>query len=345
MREIVPLSEKIKVCLSRFSFEYSCVNKAESRVLMTCNACGDVGNKKISMVFKQVSSGKTCCRKCNTVGDNLDKIKNKIKNTCLERFGVDNAYKSSEIKEKIKKTCIEKYGAENPSKNKDVYNKIKKTCMEKYGVDSYAKTKEYKERVEKTNLNKFGTKAPAQNQDIKNKIKKTSLEKYGVESYSYLPEFKDKCRKTSIEKYGTEFPMKNENIKNKAVDAVIKKYGCRSTSQVPEIALKQAKSCNNSSILRRWSDGEEIVCVGSYEVKCVEFFNKYKINFIWQIPFKLPNKKVYFCDAYLPETDTYVEIKGMWRKDALEKFQQFQSITESNVEVWDRAVLKKMEIL
>ena len=41
----------------------------------------------------------------------------KIKNTCLKRYGADNPLQSEEIKEKIKKTNLEKYGVEYLSHN------------------------------------------------------------------------------------------------------------------------------------------------------------------------------------------------------------------------------------
>ena len=40
-----------------------------------------------------------------------------MKQTCLERFGVDNVFKSQEIQDKKKSTCLERYGVDNPTKS------------------------------------------------------------------------------------------------------------------------------------------------------------------------------------------------------------------------------------
>jgi hypothetical protein len=59
----------------------------------------------------------------------------KAKQTCLERFGVDNIFKSPVFLEKIRQTCLDKYGVEYPSQLPDILEKKKKTMMDKYGVE------------------------------------------------------------------------------------------------------------------------------------------------------------------------------------------------------------------
>jgi len=90
---------------------------------------------------------------------------------------------------------------------------------------------------------------------------------------------------------------------------------------------------------------EEIICVASYEKKVVEYFNKNKIDFNWQVQtFLMPNGKTYRPDCYLPDNNKWIEIKGYFRKDAREKWEWF---TENypNSELWDEEVLKKMNII
>lgn len=66
--------------------------------------------------------------------------KTKFKQTCLERFGVENPAQAASIKTKMKQTCLEKYGVENPYQSKTIKEKIKQTCLEKYGVEYYLQT-------------------------------------------------------------------------------------------------------------------------------------------------------------------------------------------------------------
>ena len=60
---------------------------------------------------------------------------------CQARQGTLNA------RDKFKETCIKRYGVDNPGKAKTVIEKHKQTCFKKYGVSSYNKTDEFKERI------------------------------------------------------------------------------------------------------------------------------------------------------------------------------------------------------
>jgi len=81
-------------------------------------------------------------------------IKQRIKNTCNEKFGINNVFESQEWQEiarqkkyerygdpyysnseKRKQTCIEKYGVSNPMQNEKIINKFNNTMQERYGVN------------------------------------------------------------------------------------------------------------------------------------------------------------------------------------------------------------------
>jgi hypothetical protein len=117
------------------------------------------------------------------------------------------------------------------------------------------------------------------------------------------------------------------------------------------IASQAAKNSNKAIILKHWKTNEELVCVSSYEVKCVEYFNKNKIDFDWQINFRMPNQKLYRVDAYLHKEDKYIEIKGIFRgrmENAIPisklKWEWFHK-TYPNSELWDFKKLKEIKIL
>jgi predicted nuclease of restriction endonuclease-like RecB superfamily len=56
----------------------------------------------------------------------------KVKETCMKKFGVSNAGQSEEIKSKIRETYEKNYGM-HPLKTDEVKSKREKTCLEKYG--------------------------------------------------------------------------------------------------------------------------------------------------------------------------------------------------------------------
>ena len=123
-----------------------------------------------------------------------DKIKRKIKKTCIEKYGTDNFTKTKEYKvkcgaTKMKRygrtnynnsvknvtTCLERYGVTNPNKLKSVRLKIKKTTLKRYGVDSFTKTEEYREKTLQTNLRKYGVRNINQLESFQQELQKKSV--------------------------------------------------------------------------------------------------------------------------------------------------------------------------
>ena len=138
---------------------------------------------------------------------------NKMKQTCMKIYGVDNPSKSNIIKNKIKnklckngiwynetdefkkkskETCLKKYGVDSYSKLNEYYEKVKKTSIERYGVDSYNKTNESKELIKEENIKKYGTEWYLSTDEFKEKSKQTNLKKRGVTSHTKTNEYKNK---------------------------------------------------------------------------------------------------------------------------------------------------------
>ena len=105
-----------------------------------------------------------------------------------------------------------------------------------------------------------------------------------------------------------------------------------------------AKNSNISGRTAHWKTGEMLKWVAGYERKSLEYLNKNKIDYSWQIPFTLPNGRMYIVDAFLKDSNTYIEIKGYLRKDAREKWDWFHG-EFPNSELWDEKRLKEMKIL
>ena len=74
-------------------------------------------------------------------------VKDKIKQTCLQKYGVDSFAKTDKFKEDYKKQMLEKYGVKNVFCLKETVDKIKQTCLQKYGVDSHSKTISFKNQI------------------------------------------------------------------------------------------------------------------------------------------------------------------------------------------------------
>ena len=137
-----------------------------------CRLCGnDVkfhGHKK--------GFGLYCCPKCaqkdssvrvkhvNTMkqkygDDYIKKIIEKGNDTKLKRYG-DRNYNNPA---KAKETCLERYGVDNVMKFSEFQDKSKETCLQRYGTIYYCQSDDYKEQLSM----------------IQDKTKETCLERYG----------------------------------------------------------------------------------------------------------------------------------------------------------------------
>lgn len=69
-----------------------------------------------------------------------------MKNTCLEKYGVEWALESKDVIEKRRITCLEKYGVENIFQHSEIIEKIRQDMIQKgYSViqEDYTKFQNY----------------------------------------------------------------------------------------------------------------------------------------------------------------------------------------------------------
>lgn len=124
---------------------------------------------------------------------------------------------------KRKQTCAEKYGVENIFQSLDIKAKSKETSMRKYGIECASNTAEAKEKRRQTCVDRYGVEHPSQLPEMKEKARKTSIERYGVEYASQSVEFKERTRQTCLERYGTEYFFQSDVFKDKSVQTCIEK--------------------------------------------------------------------------------------------------------------------------
>ena len=128
----------------------------------------------------------------------------KYKQTCLEKYGVENPFQSEEIKEKSKKTNLEKLGVEYPMQRKDIQQKSIETKASEYGSleDYYSHVST---KMKETKLERYG------NENFVNskKCKETKLERYGDENYTN----QEKIAETNLERYGVPFACMREEAR------------------------------------------------------------------------------------------------------------------------------------
>ncbi len=169
-------------------------------LLFTCPVCGKLVSRKLYRL--QYTNYNLLCKSCS--------YKDKVKGDRLKQQ-----------QEKRKQTCLEKYGVENPGSAKQFIEKRQQTCLKRYGETSFSKTDDFQKKVKKT----WESKTPEEIQEIVDKNKQTCLERYGNENVNLLPEFREKRKQTCLDRYGVDCVLKADLQKKKARFTLLKKYG------------------------------------------------------------------------------------------------------------------------
>lgn len=114
-----------------------------------------------------------------------------------------------EVKEKVKQTNLNRRGVEWTMQDPEVQEKTKQTHLENRGVEYLTQDPEIQEKIKQTNLKNRGVEYPTQDPDVREKAKHTNLERRGVEWAMQDLQVQEKSKQTNVERYGTENPMQN----------------------------------------------------------------------------------------------------------------------------------------
>lgn len=270
----------------------------------------------------------------------------KMKETCLEKYGVEFATKSEVIKKRISETKLnytderkieikEKKANTIKEKYGDTFGElISKGVMKKYGVTNVSQVKEIAEKAKNSNIKNNGGVGFA-SKSVKKKISETCLEKYGDEKYNN-PE---KRKKTNIEKYGDEYSFRNEDVKKKIRKTNLEKYGVEfaiKSEQVREHLSKSVKAAKNKKTTRIHNDIIE-VRENTFIVKCDD-------NCVCGGCFEIP-KHIYFQRSAVG-VDKCVVRNPIKQKGEMEnEFVNYvKSIYDGEISIHNRRVLSGREI-
>lgn len=138
-------------------------------IKVKCNICEKIN--EISYQKYNINIGRYNYYSCKGICS-----RQKYKETCSERYGVDNVFQVDFIKDKIKNTNLERYDVEYTSQNNEIMSRILKTNLDKYN-SHYLTSVECKNAI----FNKFGVDNVFKSNIIRDKIKETNLFRYGVE--------------------------------------------------------------------------------------------------------------------------------------------------------------------
>ncbi|MGI0076360.1 MAG: DUF7487 domain-containing protein [Nitrosopumilaceae archaeon] len=254
-----------------------------------CKTCGNIVTawNEIKNMF-----GEYCSCLCKGKDPQL---KEKIKQTMLGRYGVNNPSKSKEIQKKKKQTNLKKYGTEYPTQNKEIQKKKKQTNLKKYGVECPFQMTEFKEKRKQTCIGKYDAEHPLQNKKIKEKMKQTNLRKYGVEHHAQK-HFSEYC----LEKLNDPEWLKEQHHELK--------------KPLTQIAFELRISYSCLGTYFKYYNIQVKPCKESYKaILWLEFIQKQQNMFVQHAQnlgeYTIPNTRIK-VDGYCKETNTIYEFYG-----------------------------------
>ena len=264
---------------------------------------------------------------CSTKCLNLDpKIRAKIEQTSIERYGVKcnlnieetqmkarKNSQSTEAKSKRAKTNLERYRAENPYASEEIKQKMKQDNLEKYGVEYSWQREDVKEKIKQTSLQRYGTTSPTQSDEVKQRAKK--------------------LKQTKLESFAKEHDCISR-------EEVIKTYGYGWTYVMNNIGV-EFLYCGNTAFVKN-SDIckiEKYSQINHYQSSLFEQEIIDYIKSIYNISFITNTRdilKPYELDIYIPDKNIAIECNGtFWHnenhKDKMYHFEKSKACRDKGI--------------
>lgn len=205
-----------------------------------CKVCG----KRIDYEKGKRDKSLFCSMACRKSEKGNEIWKSKIKST--------NPFSREDIKEKIRKTNLEKYGVDYIGQSKEAREKMKQTMMERYGVEHNSQLKQHKNLCLKSGYDKLCEKL-----NECGLIMMTSLEEYhGIHQQNSKINIYDlKCTKC-----GKEFSYKFNTSKslNYACPHCFPFYRSRGEQEISSFISKYFEVENNNRSILSETDNPEL---------------------------------------------------------------------------------------
>lgn len=154
-------------------------SSSRTKVFVECDYCGKEFLMYMYAYTQSIkNSNKLACNCCKN---------KKTYETIKSRYGVENSMQIPEIREKAKQTLIERYGVDSPSRTKQHQEAMKTydknialqhyidTCVKKYGVTNTSKLPSTIEKMKNTCVEKYGGESSQCSPEIRKKSYQTLL--------------------------------------------------------------------------------------------------------------------------------------------------------------------------
>ena len=232
---------------------------------------------------------------------------------CAQKYkGVDRSWM-----DKRKQTCLEKYGDEIAFRSPQVQETYKKNLMDKYGVDNPFLVPEFKQKAIDTIVERYGSEIANQNPEISSKISK-ALKGRQLDRTNFVDVKYDKilayCKATLMEPlFDAEYLVDNK-LNNMFQNTFgFKCLKCEKTSYV-QLCNGYLPTCKCSSY-SGYSLIEDELMHYIAEFIGIDYIHGNRRDI-------LPNKNE--IDIYIPSMNLAVEVNGAyWHSDSMGKYRDY----------------------
>lgn len=261
-----------------------------------------------------------------------------VKCTGVDRRVGGTLYRSQQ------QVSLQKWGVQHPSQSYDVRARTKRTNVRKYGVSCTLWAPTVHERVLQTWQANYGVDHPSRSSGVQARARATLQETHGVSNAFQIPNVREKAKMGAV----SEAAERKRQATNEA------RYGHPFIMQNAEMLQKSARSARKAYVLQHWQTGDELTCVGAYEVAFVNWCNHFSIDFDWQVTLKTElltptgRKAVYVIDAFIKTGEfagKWIEVKGRLDGRTGEKWFCFHEANPNTSQLWDRQRLLELGIL
>lgn len=248
-------------------------------------SCGQIGHTGLSD-FKSRRDGSKRGQRCA----NCAAIR--TKETCLQKYGVENPAQASDFEEKTRQTCLREYGVEHHSQAPHVQAKKEASCLQSHGVTTVLMLPEIQQQANQAMIAKYGYAHGFQVPLILEKIRQQNRARYGtdyvfesplfweeqkeknrrlygVDFHTQLETWKEKIKEIMMERYGSDCYLTSDRCK----DQMMENYGVEYASQAPEVKEQIKQTC-----LERYGS-ESFFHSGEYKRQMIE---KYGVEYAAQ---------------------------------------------------------------
>jgi hypothetical protein len=179
--------------------------------------------------------------------DSTQVARERLKQTNLERYGVEDVSQTPEVRARRTQTNLERYGAGNPfCRESSIFEQVQERSKESHvslcGQDNPFAWPEVKEKVRAYWQREHGVDNPQQVPEIRGRVQATNLERYGVEEILSLPDVRERIRDTCEALYGGPAPSCDPEVVEKARKTNQERYGVDWTCQDPDVRRRQLEA-------------------------------------------------------------------------------------------------------